>query len=146
MSDRRYAMFSVDNLTIGVDIDRVQEVLYAETMTPVPLANESVAGILNLRGQIVTVIDARARLGLAPRPVTESAESAPHVVIRSASEAISLVVDRAGDVVDVDEDSLEDVPATVNGTIKNFIRGVHKIDGALLLVLDHDRALSVASS
>ena len=57
-----------------------------------------------------------------------------------------LVVDRAGDVIDADDDALEEVPETVSVTIKNFVRGVHKVDGALLLVLDPDRALSVASS
>ena len=143
MSDRRFATFQVDNLIIGVDVDRVQEVLRDKVVTPVPLADECVAGILNLRGQIVTVIDARVRLGLAPR--TEGAGNA-HVVIRAASEAISLVVDCEGDVIDVDEDSFEDVPATVSATIKTFVQGVYKIDGALLLVLDPERALSVAAN
>ena len=143
MTDRRLCTFHVGTLLIGVDVDRVQEVRQAEIVTPVPLAPDSVTGIINLRGQIVTVIDARQRLGL---PTGDEQADRVYAVIRNDGEAIGFAVDRAGDVIEVDESSFEDVPDTVRSTIRSFVSGVYKLEGAQLLVLDTARTLSVTSS
>ena len=130
--------FHLGGLTLGVAVDRVQEVRRGAVVTPVPLAPAGVAGLLNLRGQIVSVIDARQQLGLAPRPP----ELEPvHVVLRSADETVSLLVDSVGDVIEVSE-TAGAVPSTVSRTIASMVTGVHTVAGALLLVLDADRALT----
>jgi purine-binding chemotaxis protein CheW len=142
MSVRRFCTFYVDPLLLGIDIERVEEVLRDETVTPVPLAHRDVAGLLNLRGQIVTAIDARRRLAIT----AQSAATAPTiVVIRSAGEAVSLLVDRAGEVVEVDDDCFVEVPDTVGATIRAFVTGAYQLDGNLLLVLDPDQTLAVTS-
>jgi purine-binding chemotaxis protein CheW len=143
MTDRRLCTFHVGKLLIGVDVDQVQEVRAAEIVTPVPLAPDSVTGIINLRGQIVTVIDARQRLGL---PTGDEHADRVYAVIRNDGEAIGLAVDRAGDVIEVDASDFEDVPDTVRSTIRSFVSGVYKLEGAQLLVLDTARTLSVTSS
>jgi purine-binding chemotaxis protein CheW len=130
----------VDGLLIGIDVDEVQEVLRHQTVTAVPLTDPSVAGLLNLRGQIVTVIDARRRLGLPDR---SDDRSPAHVILHSDGETVSLVIDSEGDVVDVSDRDIDPVPPTVNPVLRGFLRGAYQLDGALLLVLDTDRVVSV---
>jgi purine-binding chemotaxis protein CheW len=143
MNERRYCTFHVDKLLLGIDIERVQEVLADQTITPVPLADPDVAGLLNLRGQIVTTVDARRRLGLTERGGGGTAPTI--VVIRSSGEAVSLLVDHEGDVVDVEEHRVVEVPETVGAGIAALAVGAYKLEGALLLVLDADQMVAVAS-
>jgi purine-binding chemotaxis protein CheW len=139
MKPRSFCTFRVDNLTVGVDVTRVQEVLRTRPVTPVPLSEPCVAGILNLRGQIVTVVDMRSRFGLDASTATGRAV---HVVVESRGEVLSLVVDSEGDVVDIDEDNLENVTEVVDDAIGSCVVGTSKVDDTLLLVLDPDRVLS----
>ncbi len=142
MTERQFCTFYVDRLLLGIAIERVDEVLRHHMITPVPLAHPHIAGLLNLRGQIVTAIDARRRLGLAER----SPAAAPTiVVIRSTGESVSLLVDQLGDVVDVTQDQFVDVPVSVGAAIRSLASGAYKLDGNLLLVLDPDQTLAVAS-
>ena len=141
MAQPRLCTFQVGPLTLGVDISRVDEVLTERRLTPVPLADPCVVGLLNLRGRIITVIDARHRLGIAP----EERPGSIHVVIRVGGEAISLLVDREGEVVDADAATFEELPATVSPTIRRFVSGAYKLEGRLLLVLDPDAALAVSA-
>jgi purine-binding chemotaxis protein CheW len=137
MTDLRVATFWAGDLLLAVDVNRVQEVVHSRRITPVPLAHPCVTGLLNLRGQIVTAIDARRRLGLAEREPNESTAS---FIIQSHGVPMSLVVDREGDVVDLDGDLLE-VPQTVDSAIRSLVTGVHKLDGTLVLLVDVDHML-----
>lgn len=139
----RVATFWAAGLLLGVDVDLVQEVLAAQPVTPVPLAPEGVLGLLNLRGQLVTAIDARHRLGLPARTADDEWVS---FIIRADDEPVSLVVDRAGDVVDVDEDRHEDVPEVVATAIRDLAIGAYKLDDGLLLVVDGRRAVAVSAA
>lgn len=137
--------FDVGPLRVGIDVRRVQEVRRGEEVTPVPLAPDSVAGIVNLRGQILSVIDARRRFALDARdPASVAGGDRVHVVVESAGAAVSLEVDAERDVIDVDPSQIEPPPDTVSPAIAALISGVHKVEGALLLVLDPDRALSAS--
>ena len=132
--------FYVDNLFFGVDVLKVQEVIRYQVMTPVPLASSTVSGLINLRGQIVTAIDLRRRLSLPPRP---DGQNPMNVVIRTDDGAVSLLVDEIGDVLEVEERTLESPPPTIEGVAREMITGVYKLDDRLLLVLDHEKALTV---
>ncbi len=137
---RQYSTFSVDGLYFGVEALRVQEFIRYQQMTHVPLAPRDVAGLINLRGQIVTAIDLRSRLQLPPRA---DGRLPMNVVLRSDDGSVSLLVDEIGDVVDADDDSFEAPPETVGGVARDLILGAHKLPGRLLLVLDTDRAIAV---
>ena len=141
MADQ-FCTFYLDGLYLGVGVRQVQEVIRYQEMTRVPLAPNVVSGLINLRGQIVTAIDLRRRLGLPDRPADELPMN---VVVRSDDGAVSLLVDEIGDVVEVDEDTFERAPETLRGVARELIRGVYKREGELLLVLDNNRATSVAS-
>ncbi len=135
--------FLVDGRLFGVDVTRVQEVIRYQEMTRVPLASAVISGLINLRGQIVTAIDMRARLGLAPRPTDRLPMN---VVVRTAEGPVSLLVDEIGDVLEMDERNLERVPETMSADAKELVSGVHKLERQLLLVLDTDRAVNVTGS
>ncbi len=142
MSERRYCTFHVGGLLVGVEVDLVQEVLGDVATTPVPLADSSVSGLINLRGQIVTAVDARRRLGLAPRI---AGIRSTNVVICAAHEPVSLVVDSEGEVVDVEDADVELLPENVSALIRDFVSGVCKVEHNLLLLLDVPRLLAVGS-
>ena len=139
MTPRLVCTFSVGDLLLGIDAAAVQEVLHGQTEVPVPLAPPGVAGLVNLRGEILTSVDSRARLGLA---AAERA-SAAHVVVRTDREAVAMRVDREGEVVDVADDGVEEVPPTVRESIREVMTGAYGVEGGLLLLLDAARFLDL---
>lgn len=130
---KQYCSFYVNDLFFGIEVCRVQELIRYQEMTKVPLASREVSGLINLRGQIVTAIDMRRRLGL-----TERDENAlpMNVVIRNDDAAVSLLVDEIGDVLEVSQHYFEVTPETLTGKIRELVSGVYKLQGELLLVLD----------
>ena len=126
----------------GVDAHVVQEVIRYQVMTDIPLAPKSVVGLINLRGQIVIAIDLRKRLGLADRA---EGKLPMNVLIKNDDAAISLLVDQIGDVQNFDEDNFESAPETLQGVSRQLIRGAYKMNDQILLLLDTERALNIAS-
>ena len=137
---QQFCTFYLDNHFFGVEVEKVQEVLRYQDMTRVPLAPDTVEGLINLRGQIVTAIDLRKRLEFGSR---KEGQLPMNVVIRTEGGAVSLLVDEIGDVLETDEGSFENVPETLSGVARELVRGVHKLKGELLLVLDTDKAIDV---
>lgn len=138
---RQYCTFRLNDLFFGVDVQQVQEVIRYQHMTHVPRAPAAVSGLINLRGQIVTAVDLRQRLGLPER----TPDRRPmNVVVRSAEGAVSLLVDEIGDVQEVAEDAFECPPETLQGPNRQLIRGVYKLAERLLLVLDTEKAIDLA--
>jgi purine-binding chemotaxis protein CheW len=121
----------------------VQEVLRYQQMTPVPQAPRVIEGLINLRGQIVTAIDMRKQLGLPMRPEDKSPMN---IVVRTSDGAMSLLVDEIGDVLDVDPGAWERTPESLAPTAKELIRGVYKLNGRLLLVLDAERIAEIVDA
>jgi purine-binding chemotaxis protein CheW len=130
---RLYATLQVGDMWCGVDALVVQEVLRYQPMTPVPLAPPEVLGLINLRGQVVTAIDLRRRLGIEPLP---AGREPMNVVVRTAEGVVSLLVDAIGDVVTVDDERVEAPPGTLEPAVAALVTGVFKMDGTLLLTLD----------
>lgn len=138
----QFATFFVDDLLFGVEVLRVQEVLRYQEMTRVPRAPEVIEGLINLRGQIVTAVDMRRRLGLPPR---EEGRTPMNMVIRADDGAVSLLVDEIGDVLDVAAEQFEQAPENADHGLRELTRGVYKLKDRLLLVLDTQRAIDIAA-
>ena len=142
----QYCTFWVDGLFFGVGVECVQEVLRYQQLTAVPSAPEAIQGLINLRGQIVTALDLRCRLGLPPR----AEDALPmNVIVRSRGEVVSLLVDDIGDVITATDRSgsgleLEPAPANVPSVVQDVVHGVLALPDAVLLVLDADRAADVS--
>lgn len=135
----QYCTFHLGGLFLGVEVQTVQEVIRYQEMTRVPLADPVVTGLINLRGQIVTAIDLRRRLGLPDRP----ADRRPmNVVVRTDDGPMSMLADDIGDVLEVSGAAFERPPDTLRGPARDLIRGAFKLDHRLLLVLDTDKVLA----
>ncbi len=134
----QFSTFFVADLFFGVDVLCVQEVLRSQQMTRVPRAPRVIEGLINLRGQIVTAIDMRRRLGLPPR----AGDMTPmNMVVRTEDGAVSLLVDEIGDVLDVEQATWERAPESLDPAAREIIRGVYKLKERLLLVLDAERTV-----
>jgi purine-binding chemotaxis protein CheW len=142
-TQQQFCTFYVQGLMYGVEVETVQEVIRHLDMTGVPLAPDVVAGLINLRGQIVTAIDLRRRLGVGDR---REGELPMNVVVRTADGAVSLLVDEIGDVVEVEEKDFEETPNSLPSTSRELIRGVYKLNKELLLVLNTQRSVNLSAS
>ena len=137
---KQFCTFHVGDMFLGIPVEHVQEVLRYHAMTRVPLAAASVSGLINLRGQIVTAIDLRSRIGL---PARSADRQLMNVVIRADDGVVSLLVDSIGDVKEVHERDFEPPPSTLRGSARDLIRGAYKLDHQLLLVLDDSEVLNI---
>jgi len=137
-----FVTFRLADQWLGIPVVLVQEVLVAQQVSPIPLSPNEVAGFLNLRGQIVTAIELRARLGLPPRDGGE----VMNVVVRDDDELFSLIVDEVGDVVEVGMNEVEPTPQTLDALWRECSFGVIKLERGLLVVLDVDKVVRSAAS
>ncbi|MGH8492540.1 MAG: chemotaxis protein CheW [Moraxellaceae bacterium] len=139
MSDSTlYCTFFIGEQFYGIPVGDVQEVLQSQPLTRAPLAPAAIAGLMNLRGQIVTAIDVRRVLR---SQAADHAEEKMNLVIRHSSGEVSLLVDKIGDVVTVNEAAVERPPETLQGMAREFIRGISALEGKLLLLVDVHRML-----
>jgi len=137
-----YVTFTTAEQIFGLPIARVQEVFRPTRITRVPLAGVQIAGVLNLRGRIVTAIDMRSRLGLQAR---NDALVPMAIGIESRSESFGLLVDTLGEVLRLSDSDIEANPINLDHKLAGVSAGVHWLDGQLLVVLDVDRVLDVST-
>jgi purine-binding chemotaxis protein CheW len=130
---------TVGGQLFGIPVLAVRDVLAPSRLTRVPLAPPAVAGNLNLRGRIVTAIDLRPRLGLAPR---ETGAAWMTVVVEQAGESHGLIVDSVGAVLRLEAAARESAPPTLDPSWRAFADGIYRLDGALLVLLDVARLLT----
>ena len=143
MSTVRYCTFEVGEMLIGIEVGEVREVLVDPDVTPVPLAPAGVLGLLNRRGEIVTVIDSHHRLGAAR---IAGGIPSTHVIIGLDGETVSLPIDAEGDVIEVDPLRRLPVPGTVRPSLRRLLDAIVELDGGrLMLALAPERTLAVAS-
>ena len=124
--------------TFGIPVDLVHDVFVPQSITRVPLSPREVAGVLNLRGRVVTAIDVRQCLGLPPR---EAGTRVMAVGIEKDNEPYGLVIDEVGEVLSLAGSACEQNPTNLDPQWRRVSRGVYRLDGNLLVILDVDRLL-----
>ncbi|MFH2123319.1 MAG: chemotaxis protein CheW [Pseudomonadota bacterium] len=134
------ATFYVGAALCGMDILKIQEINKLMDMTKVPQAPSYVTGILNLRGQIVTIIDLGKKLGLGS---TDTTLSSRNIIVSSPGEHVGLLVTRLSDVISADTDKIERAPANMGGIQGEFFSGVYKTDDKLIGILDVNKVLRI---
>jgi len=137
-----YVTVMIGDQLIGLPISHVQDVFMPDRITRVPLSAPEIAGVLNLRGRIVTAIDMRRRLGLGPR--TDDKPSMA-VGIELKGESYGLLIDTVGEVMKLGEETREPNPVNLDGRLARVSGGVHRLDGQLMVILDVDQVLTTAS-
>ena len=136
-----YVTAMIGGQLFGLPILRVQDVFAPERLTRVPLAPAEIAGVLNLRGRIVTLVDMRCRLGLGQR---DEKQPAMAVGVESRGESYGLLIDNVGEVLKLDIKACEPNPTNLDPRLASVSTGIHRLDGQLLMVLDVDRVLDIA--
>jgi purine-binding chemotaxis protein CheW len=137
--DLQFCSFIVNNLLLGADVQKVQEVVRGLEITNVLSAPWAVRGLVNLRGQVIEAIDIRRCL--------DNVDSAPvqapfHLIFRTPDGPVSLLVDEMGSVIEIGADSASVAPQTLKGRLREIVSLVYRLSNRLLLVLDIDRLLS----
>ena len=147
----QYATFHLEDRLFGQSIPMVREIIRCYTITPVPHAKPHIRGLINLRGQVVTILDLAVRLGMPQRPIQDSS----HIIIlktnaelvsmqsrgegrglQTSTDMVGFLVDAIGDVVEADEGKVEPPSANVTDAESRFLSGVLKTDAGLLVLLD----------
>jgi purine-binding chemotaxis protein CheW len=136
-----YVTAMVGGQLFGLPISRVQDVFAPERLARVPLAPPEIAGMLNLRGRIVTAIDLRLRFGL-DAPAGDAPRMA--VGVEWKGDSYGLLIDAIGEVMKLPSNEREDNPVNLDPGLARVSAGVHRLDGKLLVILDVDRVLDIA--
>ena len=136
-----YVTATVGGQLFGLPIERVQDVFVLDRLTRVPLATPEIAGVLNLRGRIVTAIDMRRRLGLPPG----EAGRRMAIGIECKGESYGLLIDVIGEVMRLPAAGRVGNPVNVEARLARVAAGVHRLEDRLLVVLDVDRVLDLGS-
>jgi len=137
-----YVTVMIGGQLFGLPISRVQDVFMPDRITRVPLAAPEIAGVLNLRGRIVTMIDMRRRLGL---PARTDDRAAMAVGIELRGESYGLLIDGVGEVMKLGEGTFEPNPVNLDVRLARVSGGVHRLDGQLMLILNVDHVLGTAA-
>jgi len=143
MTQRQFCTFFLDKNYFGIDIKAVQEIIRHQPLTPVPLAPPDICGLIDLRGQIIAVLDLQRRLEVQTdtSSLSINEEMEYNIVVRISEDMVSLRVDNIGDIIQLADADLEPPIATLQGTIRNFLEGVYKLEHNFLLVLDPEKVL-----
>ena len=132
-ASEQFLTFTLADQLFGVSVLQVNDVLGPQKITRTPLSPSAIAGVMNLRGRIVTAVDVRSCLRQPARPADAAHKS---VVVEQKGELFSLIIDEVGDVLSLSSDSFEPVPETLDATWRGVAAGIHKLHDRLLVVLD----------
>jgi len=135
----QWVTFQLDEETYGINVMQVQEVLRHSEIAPVPGAPDYMLGIINLRGNVVTVIDTRTRFGL---PSAEVSESTRVVIIEADQQVIGILVDSVAEVVYLRSSDIDSAPNVGTEESARFIQGVSNREGELLILVDLNKLLT----
>lgn len=137
--DTRWVTFKLENETFGINVMQVQEVLRVSDIAPVPGAPDYVLGIINLRGNVVTVIDTRKRFGLMPKELDDLSRI---VIIEAEEQVVGILVDSVAEVTEIRNSEIETAPNVGNDESSKYILGVTSREGELLILVDLNKFLS----
>ncbi|GAL23117.1 chemotaxis protein CheW [Vibrio maritimus] len=135
----QWVTFQLEEETYGINVMQVREVLRYTEIAPVPGAPDYVLGIINLRGNVVTVIDTRSRFGLMQGEITDNTRI---IVIESERQVIGILVDSVAEVVYLRSSEIDTTPSVGTDESAKFIQGVSNRDGKLLILVDLNKLLS----
>lgn len=136
----QYLTAYVSGHFLGIPIEQIRDIIGEQRLTRVPLSGSSIAGILNLRGRIVTVVNMHARLD--EEKVTRPEETMG-IIIENHDELFSLMVDRVEDVVTISHNSIERPPPTLNSVWRGVCSGVYQVDGKIMVIIDVENILNL---
>jgi purine-binding chemotaxis protein CheW len=148
MAEQQICTFFLKGVYFGINVLHVQEVIRPQAITRIPLAPPDICGLINLRGQIITVIDLQRRLEMS-EPQTQlniklvDEPQGFNIIVSFEDEVVSLLVDNVGDVLEFPENTFQSPPTTLKGKIRWMLAGAYPLPDGFLLVLDAEKILNV---
>jgi len=139
----QWGTFKLDDEVYGINVVQIREVLRYTEITPVPGAPVYVSGIINLRGNVVTVIDTRKRFGLPPGEINNSSRI---VIVEVDSQVLGMLVDSVADVTYIKQSEVEITPNVGNSETSKFIQGVCNKNDQLLILIELERMIEMTES
>lgn len=138
----QYCTFYLNNTLFGIEISKVQEIISSQKLTSVPLVSEDIAGLINLRGQILVAIDLRKRLALKS---TSQKDLSTNIVLKTSDEFVSLLVEEVRDIVETEQIPLESAPRNIKKNLLHFLEGVYLLKDKMLFILNIDKLLNFSA-
>ncbi|NBJ15363.1 MAG: chemotaxis protein CheW [Dehalobacter sp. 4CP] len=138
MAEEQMVTFSLGSEEFGVDIMKVQEIIRIPPVTRVPKARSYIEGVINLRGNVIPIVNLRSRFGMPPGEETDLSRI---VVLQIDSRVFGIMVDSVTEVLRLDSEAIEPPPPIALGMDSNYIRGVGKIGERLLILLKLDQLM-----
>lgn len=135
----RWVTFQLEKEVYGVNVMQVQEVLRYTEIAPVPGAPDYVLGIINLRGNVVTIIDTRMRFGLSPAEITDNTRI---IIIEVDKQVVGILVDKVSEVVDLYQHEIDPAPNVGIDANSKFIKGVCYRNDCLMILIDLEKLLT----
>ncbi len=146
MTAQQICTFFINKIYFGIDVLQIQEIIRSQQITHIPLAPPDICGLINLRGQIVTIIDLQRRLEMTKTPpATINPTDEPQgykLILHTDSEIVGLLVDNIGDVLECTEENFEPPPATLKGKIRESLQATYKLEDEFLLILNTEKILA----
>ncbi len=136
MANNQFVTFKIDDNLLGINILNVREINKVLDATPVQHSPNYVWGLVNLRGQTVTVFDLGIRLGLEQRILNIDSHN---IILKK--DSVGFLVDNIGDVIEIEEERIEPPPANIEGIQSKYIEGIAKLDNELLIILSADKII-----
>ncbi|HTL90334.1 MAG TPA: chemotaxis protein CheW [Leptolyngbya sp.] len=142
MKTQQICTFFLDETCFGIRLEDVQEVIRQQPLTRIPLASPDICGLMNLRGQVIPVVDLPRRLGLRSTACNIDEQITYNIIVKTAEDVVSFIIDEIGDVLHCSIETLKPPPATLHPRIRSFLKGTYKLDQSFLLVLDIPKILN----
>ena len=139
---RQYCGFKVGGEEYAIPVMEVQEVIKPQMVTPIPLAQSSIRGLINLRGQIVTCLSLRKLFNQDD----DLEKDYMNIIVRGDDGLFSLVVDEVTDIIDVDPSYMETTPDTINPSLKKYIDKIYKRDRGIVIILDIGKLVDISTN
>jgi purine-binding chemotaxis protein CheW len=138
--DLQIATFRAGRMLLGIDIGAVQEINRDTEATPVPHAARGVRGVMNLRGEVVTVVDLRAALGMEP---IKTDRNSRNVIVNVGGELTGMCVDQVADILTLDASSIAPLPRNLDAVDRRYVLGVYPLETEILLLLNVESVLEL---
>jgi purine-binding chemotaxis protein CheW len=146
MQERQLVVFALGREEFGIEISRVREIVRLQNVTVIPQALEYVTGIVNLRGQIVPIVDLNTRFRITENGNSEEALKRI-IVVNMEGQDIGILVDGVSEILRIPEESIDSTPSIMSGGIStDFIEGIAKVADRLIIVLELNRVFDFPGS
>ncbi|MGM0471392.1 MAG: chemotaxis protein CheW [Bacillota bacterium] len=135
---RQLIVFNLGGEEFGVKITRVQEIIRPKKITELPNSSEFMAGIINLRGDIISVIDLRSKFGVQQ----ETDQKTRIIIVEMDNQDVGLIVDSVSEVLRIEPEDIEEAPDRIAGIKEDYLKGIGKVDDRIVILLDLDKLLT----